>query len=131
MKRDMDLVRKILFLIEANEYETGIHDAFPPKIEGYTEQQILYHLLLMTQADLLHVDKTETPQLKDDLMTVQPKFYSSYYSLGWNGHEFLDAARDNKRWEKAKGTMNKVGGVVLPVLMQLLTSYMKAELKLP
>jgi hypothetical protein len=54
-----------------------------------------------------------------------------HYSISWNGHEFLNAARDNTRWEKAKGAMAKAGGFVLPVLMQLLTQYLKAEPKLP
>jgi hypothetical protein len=51
--------------------------------------------------------------------------------LTWEGHEFLDAARDNGRWEKAKGAMSKVGGFVFDISKQLLIQYMRAELKLP
>ena|SRR6266487_2759968 len=131
MKRDMDLVRKILFKMEENEYEMGIHEGFLPKIDGFSEEQITYHLEIMGQAGLLHVQRNELPQLKDEGMITQPKFYTSYYSLSWNGHEFLDAARDNTRWEKVKSAMARVGGFVLPLAMQLLTQLLKAELKLP
>lgn len=125
MKRDMDLVRKILFAMEEDENQTSMHAESLPKIDGYNENQILYHIKLMAQAALIHIDQIEVPTFQDQ------KFIYDSYSISWNGHEFLDAARDTQRWEKAKGAMSKAGGLVLPVLMQLLTSYLKAELKLP
>jgi len=51
--------------------------------------------------------------------------------LTWEGHEFLDAARDNRRWEQAKGAMAQAGGFALDVMKQLLIQYLKAALRLP
>ncbi len=49
--------------------------------------------------------------------------------LTWAGHEFLDAARDEERWEKAKSiTANKGGGITFEVLTELLTKLMKEEI---
>jgi hypothetical protein len=50
--------------------------------------------------------------------------------LTWEGHEFLDAARDNKRWEKAMVVMSQVGGFVFDVGKQLLIQYLKQEINL-
>jgi hypothetical protein len=32
--------------------------------------------------------------------------------LTWEGHEFLDAARDEKRWKKAMSTVKEKGGTI-------------------
>jgi Hypothetical protein (DUF2513) len=129
MKRDLDLVRKILFAMEEDEYQTSIDAERLPKIEGYNEIQILYHVNLMAQAGLIHIDKIEIPTMQDQ------KFEYNSYSISWNGHEFIDAARNDTFWKRAKDDTAKAlgvgGGAVFPVLMELLTSYLKAKLNLP
>ena len=41
--------------------------------------------------------------------------------LTWAGHEFLEASRDDTRWEKAKEEVTgKVGGMVFEILKQVL-----------
>ena len=50
MKRDMDLVRKIVFALE--EHEHG-HAPHPFLIEGYTDEQVGYHTHLMKEAGLI------------------------------------------------------------------------------
>lgn len=50
MKRDMDLVRKILFALEARNSPKAV---FVLPIEGYDELTVKYHLLLLAQAGLL------------------------------------------------------------------------------
>jgi uncharacterized protein DUF2513 len=134
MKRDMDLVRKILFKMEKQERFSYYSDYNPVKIDGYQRDLIVYHMKIMSQAGLLHVDLMERPLTPDTPVPVGielPKIYDSYYSISWEGHEFLDASRDNKHWENAKAALAKAGGFVAPVAMQLLTSYIKTELKLP
>ena len=49
--------------------------------------------------------------------------------LTWQGHEFLDAARDNNRWNQVKATMGKVGGFVFEVGKQVLIELIKSELR--
>jgi hypothetical protein len=127
MKRDMDLVRKILFKMQSDEKRSSYGHL---KIDGYSEQQVNYHMKIMAQAGLLHVDLMEMP------MPTTPSWQTSnagisYYSISWDGQEFLDVARDNTRWDKAKDAMAQAGGFALDVMKQLLIQYLKAELKLP
>jgi len=115
----MDLVRKILFTVEDLSFP-----GFPVelKIEGYTSKEVNYHLLILADAGLLSVDHARGG--RGDYLWKSIR-------LTWEGHEFLDAARDNKRWEKAKTAMSQVGGFALDVMKQLLVQYLKTELKLP
>jgi hypothetical protein len=115
----MDLVRQILFEIEKRPME---QDEVDVTIEGYSTDEINYHLIILIDAALIRAEYQQN--LRADYMWLSIR-------LTWDGHEFLDAARDDTRWERAKGTMMKTGGFVLPVLMQLLISYLKAELGLP
>ncbi len=47
-------------------------------------------------------------------------------SLTWDGHEFLELARNETRWNKAKDIMvNYVGGFVFDILKQLLITLAK------
>lgn len=117
MKRDMDLCRKILI-----EVENAPTPAFRTKLklDGYSQEDISYNVMLLSQAGLL----TAVNFGGDDRSNWKPE------SLTWEGHEFLDAARDNKRWEKAKTAMAQAGGFALDVMKQLLVQYLKAELEL-
>lgn len=130
MKRDMDLVRKILITLEDDDWYLSFSAGNLPKIEDYREMQIEYHMRIMAQAGLLHVESYAIESGSPD----HPLAIKSY-SLSWEGHEFLAAARNDTFWKRAKVEMGKVlGGTerfMLPVLTQLLTAYVKAELKLP
>jgi hypothetical protein len=104
------------------------------KIDGYSDLQVSYHLKIMVQAGLLCLDVIEHSSPGSIVSGVsQPPHITTFrdYSLSWDGQEFLDAARDNTRWEKAKGTMAQAGGFALDVMKQLLIQYLKTELKLP
>ncbi len=118
MKRDMDLIREILLAIEADEH------GFAPKIEipGYTQEQIGYHAVLLGEAGLVQVvDVTSMGSKSPEAMVNR---------LTWAGHEFLDSARENKRWNQAKDMINKIGGVPIQVLIALLTELAKNSLGL-
>ncbi len=96
MKRDMDLVRKILLDVE--ESDEWRHSAVT--IERLDDEMVSYHVKLLHQAGLIEaVDKTSLGTLCWHPTT-----------LTWDGHEFLDAARDESRWGTAKNTLlSKVG----------------------
>jgi len=118
MKRDMDLIRQILFDLEEWQPEMGEVDI---EVEGYSTEEINYHLVILMDASL--VKAAFQRNIKGDFIWHDIR-------LTWEGHEFLDAARDNKRWEKAKIAMAQVGGFALDVMKQLLVQYLKQELKL-
>lgn len=121
MKRDMQLIRKLVLAIE--DESTG----YAPdnlNIDGYTPEQIGYHAYLIMDAGL--AKGIETGAYGDSSPSA------ILVNLTWAGHEFADAARDQTRWNKAMGIVQeKAGTVTLAVLTQLLTSLMKGTLGLP
>ena len=51
-------------------------------------------------------------------------------ALTWKGHEFLDLARDQKRWTQAKGIVGKIGSAPISVWMKVLNDLVLKELDL-
>lgn len=121
MKRDMELIRKLVLAIEAAPTGYAPDDL---QLEGYTHEQIGYHAHLMTDAGLARgIDTTHMGSGSPQAMLT---------SLTWAGHEFAEAARDETRWKNAMGIVQEKGGAVtLSVLTQLLTALMKGAFGLP
>ena len=108
MQRDMDLIRKILLALEADAQGWGDPNL---SIEGYTDEQVGYNCWLIVDAGLA---------IGEDINADQ-RFGWWAQRLTWAGHEFLDAARDTPRWNKAKSIiLDKAGGVSFELLKQLL-----------
>jgi Hypothetical protein (DUF2513) len=110
MKRDMDLIRMLLFETEALP-DTHGHSV---SVEGHSRAEICEHLKLAHEAGLVEArflpgDETECVVLR----------------LTWAGDEFLDAARENRIWEKAKEmAMRAAEGVTITSLKVALTHLM-------
>ena len=118
MKRDMDLCRKILLSVEAREESVGPEEV---KIEGYTADQIGYHAKLLADAGL--VEGVDVTGLGMSVHHFWPR------CLTWKGHEFLDAARDIRRWERAKGIVrDRVGQLSFETLKMVLSQLIKEAL---
>lgn len=121
MKRDLDLIRSILLSIEANAHGFA---ADRPVIDGYTEEQIGYHVYLMGQAGLITVVDATT--LSDQSPSAIP------LSITWAGHEFLDSVKDEALWKKAKSMVLKpAAGVAFDVLVEWVKAEAKQHLGLP
>src|SRR5262245_10758332 len=99
MKRDMDLVRTILQEIEEHE---SLLSPVHINASGYSPDQITYHLKLLNEAGL--IEATETTTLRE--VGFIPK------CLTWRGHEFLDAARNETIWQKAKAVIKDRGASI-------------------
>ena len=85
----MDLARNILFKIEEQSEPNGWAKI---KMEDYSQEEISYHLKLLFQAGLIEADN----------LTASSGFEWKAKSLTWKGHEFLEAARNNSKWNNAK-----------------------------
>lgn len=117
MKRDMDLIRKILIEVEACEDPFGPEDKL--MINGYEKKIVSYHVKLLCQAGLL-----EGHELKE-----VGSFKWLAGALTWEGHEFLDAARDETRWNKAKSlVVEKAGSLMFETLKFALIQGIKTQL---
>lgn len=98
MKRDMSLVRKILFWAE--DQPTGCISA-NPQFGGISEETIGYHVYLMKQAGLVDAADATT------LGSSSP--YAILLEITWDGHDFADAIRDDALWKKATISVLKEG----------------------
>ena len=119
MKRDMDLIRKMLLRIESDE-----HALAPDIIEipDYTQEQINYHAFLLGEAGLAVTSETTNATDKSPQAIVM--------RLTWAGHEFLDSAREHQIWNQAKDSIAKLGGASLQIWMIVLTELIKKKLGL-
>src|SRR3989304_437946 len=108
----------MLLMVEAHP------SGFAPKIEirGYTQEQIGYHAVLLEEAGFAKVIKTTSFGSKSpEAMMTQ---------LTWAGHEFLDSAREIKRWNQGNDLIVKVGGASIHKWVAILSQLIKRELGL-
>jgi hypothetical protein len=98
MKRDMELARQILQRIEEcpDPSGQGIDLAFP----DHTNGEVSYNVKLLAQARLIDAV---------DMTNAQGLFWMPQ-SLTYEGHEFLDAIRNDKVWGKVKEQAREHGG---------------------
>jgi DNA-binding PadR family transcriptional regulator len=91
MKRDIELVKQILSNIESNDTNNPIFDI---ELKDYKPQRVYYHCHLLIDAGLIegYVDRSIGGTMR----------INRIYGLTWEGHEFLDAAKNEKVWTAIK-----------------------------
>jgi hypothetical protein len=102
MRRNMDLARAILLELEQRSFKPGWHEI---EIEGYSPEEISYHVRLLYEAGFIEATDTLT-------LMESPHAEWRAETITWDGYEFLDASRDQTRWEKAKGIISEKGGAM-------------------
>lgn len=113
MKRDMDLIRKIMFAIEEEYSGEAIQ---PLRIEGYDKTTIALHCKLLYEYGLVDHYK---PIGADDIPIIT--FYVG--NLTWEGYDFLEKVRQDTVWNKTKDTIVKNGlPMVIDVVKQVAQS---------
>jgi hypothetical protein len=80
MKRDMDLVRDVLFFYE---------EAKPVDEEKYSNEQIHEHILLLRDAGFIVTESFYPPE--GGALRYRDR-------LSWEGHEFIARIRENEIW---------------------------------
>lgn len=97
MKRDPELVRKIVLMVEDHP-----HGRAPDiEIEGYSEERIGYHCYLIVDAGLAEgydcsTMRSESPDWRIDRLTSA-------------GHDFADVTRSDTVWLKVTTKIKEVG----------------------
>ena len=119
MKRDMDLIRQILLRIE--ESPSAIDIVPMNNFQNHKTEEVQYQLYLLNQAGLIEAHDASS----GGGLVYMP------FRLTWQGHEFIDSARDDDNWNKAKTVITKIGGFTFSILSQLLVSYLKQQAGLP
>lgn len=107
MKRDLDLARRLLIEIENRGVDCSV-SVLRSGPNQEVEERVRYHLRLLVDAGLLkEVDRTSNgiPCLR----------------LTYQGHELLDLARDEYRWQEARRiAQQRTGGQSWTVIRTLL-----------
>lgn len=109
MRRDMDLVRKMILALEE-----ALPDREPElRFEGVPEEKIRYHLYLLYDAGLIR------GELSQAMLDKFPEVYPLH--LSWRGHDFADAVRSDTVWQRAKSAIGeKLSSVSFDVLLNLI-----------
>ncbi|MCB1473388.1 MAG: DUF2513 domain-containing protein [Rhodobiaceae bacterium] len=90
MRRDMDLVRTILMAIEKSRDDEPASIRLP--VRAYDDLHLSYHVRLLKEAGYIHAIENH----RMDGIAWTP------HSLTWQGHDFLDAVRDDAIWADVK-----------------------------
>lgn len=117
MKRDMELIYKIMAFYEDKD---NFIDLVTPDIEGYSSNEVYYHLKLMDQANLL--------EAKDWSSLSSTTWVAS--SLTHSGHDFFDALKQESVWNTIKSEFKEAGlETIISVSKQLAESWAKKKLE--
>jgi Hypothetical protein (DUF2513) len=122
MKRDMDLIRKILIKIEdLPTYDKQVEI----EVKDYAPENIQYHLKLLHDAKFIEV-------LNDGTSELWVKVNITPTSLSWEGHEFLDAIRNETVWNKTKEIVKEKGvGLAFGIIKDLAIQIARQMVGLP
>lgn len=120
MKRNPDLIRDILEYIEENHNGINYIQSNHIKLDGVNLAEISYHLGLLSDSNMIIA--------KERRDSGAPPFWI-VYRLTNDGHEFLEAARNETNWNKTKENMTKAGGFVVEIAKEILIDLMKKQLQ--
>ncbi|MEA5467218.1 DUF2513 domain-containing protein [Leptothoe sp. PORK10 BA2] len=113
MKRDMELIREIVFAVEGEDENFLEHF----QIEGYSIEKVAYHCYQLVQGGYAEGRVVNDMKNKRTIIT----------NLTWEGHEFADLARSQTVWQKTmKLVKDRSDTVGMGVLMQLLAATAKS-----
>jgi len=115
MKRDMDLIRAVLIEVEKLPYDGGFHDI---SVQGHSQEEITYHVILAHDAGLIDACDLSSA----DGICCKPK------RLTYAGHEFLDSARSDTVWNKAKEKLLSTSGTITLEALKVLLPQMIIKL---
>ena len=109
MKRDMELIRKILITLEESEKTQGWT---PLKFKGYSDDQISYQVKILAKQGI--IEATDCSSMNN--------FAWEAKGLTWDGHDYIEAIRDDARWEKVKDWIKNAGKILtMETLKQAVT----------
>ena len=119
MKRDMTIVRKLLFAIEENPNSI--------EIEGVNEDTKNYHLALLIDANLVDGIVAES-NAKGEQSEIP--LFVTVKTLNWNGHEFIANLREENVWNIIKREFRDASfATVLSIGKQLAERYAKKKVE--
>lgn len=137
MKRDLDLIRKILLDLEGRtpnlaDDRLGFDLSKVSAELGTTEQELQYHLVLLYEAEYIDGFALRGLSHKSGkAMTLDSEYawLAIPHHITWDGHEFLETVRDEKIWASTKGAAKKIGSFSVDTLKELGKGFIKKQVK--
>jgi Hypothetical protein (DUF2513) len=110
MRKDVDLIRLILLQVEG---ETQVD------LSSYSADQINFHKALIKEGGLAEgiVSYSTAKDARSDIPDL-----AVLTRLTWDGHEFLDKAKSEKTWAKAKDLVQRNGATLSLEAMKIALS---------
>lgn len=103
VQRDMELIRKVLFAIEA---KSDLHYS-EINIPGEDDLKVARHLELLFDAGMIDGDKDQLLGTPYDAILVR--------DLTWEGHDLAAALRNETVWQQIKGKFSASELAALPI----------------
>jgi DNA-binding MarR family transcriptional regulator len=120
VKRDMELVRKLLFFLEEKPDHVVMEKVV---LEGYDDSTIAHHVIILYEAGYIEGEPQVSKSSKR-IIVVWPN------RLTWEGHEFLAASRNESVWKKVKAKLTSgAGDIPIAILKELLLTTLRAQLE--
>jgi hypothetical protein len=120
LKRDMDLIRQILILLEEHDGDPwSLWDDYEETGRESDRARFSYHVMLLFQGGYIHAVDCSTA----DRFEWKPVY------LTWQGHDFLDSVRDPKIWEQTKNGAAAAGGFTADLLKDLAKGFIKKQVE--
>ena len=124
MKRDMELVRDILLIVNEDPKYDGVYfnyfqTAKEFGIENHSTEEVAYHVRLLIDAGVLN------GRIEESFLIPSIK------GLTWSGQEFIDNIKNRDIWERTKKRIVGFSSVALSVIAEIAESEIKHKLGLP
>lgn len=108
MKRDMELVRRILQAVEADERFHHCNIGLMPEelVEDVNADALKYHVRVLIDGGYL-------------LTSPASGLMPLVQGLTWKGHDFVEATRVNSIWDQVVAAGKKVGGMTIDLALEM------------
>ena len=119
MKLQTDLVRELLLHVEANATKP-ISQLSEIILDGWTPEEVAYHVLLLSDAHLIEASIEEIPDRDDGDVT---HVAYTVHRLTMKGSEFLDTVREPEQWRRVKDGAKQAGVFTLGAIVRFGEAY--------
>lgn len=124
MKRDLDLIRAIMLVLEENmEYDKNFQSAKLFEImkdESLSLEKLAYHIGLLVEGGFIQAKEFK-------FQSSEPTVYL-INTITPQGHDFIDTIRQDTIWNKTKEKAHKVVGFSLSLLVDIGKEYLKKQI---
>lgn len=117
MKRDMEVIRKIILAVKSSEEQVQ-------SVEGVPDDKFNYHTMLLKEAGLIKgtVSASKNQNIIPNIALIT--------DLTWDGHDFADSIGDDTVWNTAKGRIQEVGSWTFDLFLECVKQEAKKRIGL-